>query len=93
MPRGRRRAIDPKVLEAALVGLELRRDRIDKQLAEVRRLIAGRGPRKAAKAPTAPVQKRPRFSAAALKRIAAAQKKRWAEWRKKRGKAGAKAKK
>ena len=90
MPRERRRAIDPKVLEAALVGLEVRRERIDQQLAEVRRLIAGRGPRKVAKAPAAPVRKRGGFSAAALKRIAAAQKKRWAEWRK-RKKAEAKA--
>ena len=92
MPGGRRRAIDPKVLEAALVGLELKRERIDEQLAEVRRLIAGRGPRKAAKAPAAPVRKRRKMSAAALKRIVAAQKKRWAEWRRSK-KAEGKAKK
>lgn len=90
MPRGRRQAIDPDVLQAALVGLELNRERIDGQIAEVRRLIAGRGQRKAVKAPAAPVRKKRRMSAEALKRIAAAQKKRWAEWRK-RKKAEAKA--
>ncbi len=92
MPRGRRRAIDPKVLEAALVGLESRREQIDEQIAEVRRLIGGGGPRKAVAAPAAPVQERRKISAAARKRIAEAQKKRWAEWRKK-GEPGAKAKK
>ncbi len=92
MPRGRRRAIDPKVLEAALVGLELRRERLDEQIAEVRRLIAGKGPRKAVAAPAAPARKRGRLSAAARERIAAAQRKRWAEWRKKGKTAGAKAK-
>ncbi len=91
MPRGRR-AIDPKVLEAALVGLELKRKRLDEQLAEVRRLIAARAPRKAAKAPAAPVRKKGKMSAAGLKSIVAAQKKRWAEWRK-RKKAEGKAKK
>ncbi len=91
MPRGRR-AIDPKVLEAALVGLESKRERLDEQMAEVRRLIAARGPRKAAKAPAAPVRKRGKMSATGLKHIVAAQKKRWAEWRKKR-EAGTKAKK
>jgi hypothetical protein len=92
MPRGRRRSIDPKVLEAALVGLELRRERLDQQIAEVRRLIGGRGTRKAAATQAAPARKRRKLSAAALKRIADAQRKRWAEWRKEKKTAGAKAK-
>lgn len=93
MARGRRRAIDPKVLEAALVGLEFKRERLDEQIAEVRRLVAGRSPSKAATAPAETVRKKRRMSEAALKRIAAAQKKRWAEWRKRRKAANAEAKK
>jgi hypothetical protein len=68
---------DPLVLEAALEGLELQKKRIEAQMAEIRirlgkRAIAG-----------AAIEPRKRdLSAEARKRIGAAQKKRWAEYRK-----------
>jgi hypothetical protein len=68
---------DPLVLEAALEGLELQKKRIETQMAEIRirlgkKAITGAG--------TEP-RKRD-LSVEARKRIAAAQKKRWAEYRK-----------
>lgn len=75
---------DRALLEAALEGLELQKQRIEDQIREVRsRLNKGRragGPAKTAEA--APRHRR-RLSADARKRIAAAQKKRWAAFRKK----------
>lgn len=79
---------DPAFLAAALEGLESQKRRLDDQIAEVRRLLGGGAARKAAKA--APVvsadgavaKPRRQMSASARKRIAEAQKKRWAEYRK-----------
>jgi len=73
---------DVFLLEAALEGLELQRKRIDEQITHVRSLL---GKRPGAKS-TSPIavstgQKR-KLSPAARRRIAAAQKKRWAEYRK-----------
>jgi predicted nucleic acid-binding Zn-ribbon protein len=72
------------LLQAALEGLELQKQRIDDQIREVRsRLNKGRragGPATTAEAPT---RHRRRLSAEARKRIAAAQKKRWAAFRRK----------
>lgn len=77
---------DPSLLEAALDGLELQRQRLDEQIAQVRSLLgrSGRG-RPAAKATGNHSAKRV-LSPAARKRIAAAQKRRWAEFRKAQGK-------
>jgi hypothetical protein len=75
---------DETLLAAALEGLELQKKRIEEQIAQVRSLLAGRRPKTAAV--TAPAAKAPRkrqLSEAARKRIAAAQKRRWAEYRKK----------
>lgn len=68
---------DPLVLEAALEGLELQRKRIESQMAEIRNLLG----RRTVGAPT-PEPKKRDLSAEARKRIGAAQKKRWAEYRK-----------
>jgi len=84
MPRTK--SVDHGLLEAALEGLELQRQRIEEQIRQVRGRLGQRGPRgSAAKASPAPAQKRPRrkLSEQARKRIAAAQKKRWAAFRKK----------
>jgi len=80
------------LLTAALEGLELQKQRIDEQIQEVRSLLGktsgrrGRPPGSTNSASTnsAPASKRAasRLSAAARKRIAAAQKRRWAEYRK-----------
>jgi hypothetical protein len=85
MPRPRK--LDHAILEAALAGLELQRDRIEAQISRVRALVRKRGPGRPAAPEPAPArrQRRP-LSAAARKRIAAAQKKRWAEYKKKQAK-------
>lgn len=79
---------DPALLEAALEGLEGQRQRIDQQIREVQAMLGRRKPRSSAAAVGADSgfkasggQKR-QLSEAARKRIAAAQKKRWAEYRK-----------
>ena|SRR5687768_1493502 len=82
-------------LEAALEGLELRKARIDDEIRQVRALMGRRGrgrpPKNAAavEAAAAPApakrRRRRRLNADARKRIAAAQKKRWADFRKKKG--------
>ncbi len=79
MPKGK--LLDAGILSAALEGLELQKQRLEQQIVEVRRLLSGRGQKPA----VAVAAKKPRrkMSAAARKHIAAVQKKRWAEWRKK----------
>ncbi len=76
---------DPSLLEAALEGLEIQKHRIEEQIEQVRTLLghnAGRRGRPAAKpAATATQSKKRVLSPAARKRIAAAQKKRWAQFR------------
>jgi hypothetical protein len=81
------------LLTAALEGLELQKQRVDEQIAEVRSML-GEAPRrrgrppgsgKKAAAPSETPRKSSRkreLSTAARKRIAAAQKRRWAEYRK-----------
>ncbi len=73
-------------LQAALEGLQLQKQRIEEQIAQVRGML-GQGkattPKAAAKTTAPPVVKeRRKLSAAARKRIAAAQKRRWAAYRK-----------
>ena len=71
---------DPLVLKAALEGLELQKQRIEAQIREVRSQL-GKSGRSASETSTAPARKRI-LSPEARRRIAAAQKKRWAEYRK-----------
>ena len=76
-----------EVLEAALQGLEAQREKLDQQIAQVRGLIGGRRGRPATarvdQASGTPVARKKRvLTAEARKRIAAAQKKRWAAFRK-----------
>lgn len=75
MPRTPRKLQDTALLQAALQGLELQRQKIEEQINEVKARLGhateakpGRGGRRT-------------LSAAARKRIAAAQKRRWAEYR------------
>jgi hypothetical protein len=91
MPRTGNSIQNHSLLAAALEGLELQKQRINEQIQEVRSLLGkapgrrGRPPgstNSGATARTSPVKKRARLSAAARKRIAAAQKRRWAEYRK-----------
>jgi hypothetical protein len=83
MPRGRKKAIDPSILEAALEGLETRRARLDEQIAAIRGMIGGgqSGSSPSTSLITGIPRKR-MLSPEARKRIADAQKRRWAEYRK-----------
>ena len=74
--------IDSSILGAALIGYQNRRAEIDAKIAEIRRQIDGQAPQASGSAgPVAGPRKRV-MSAAARKRIAAAQRKRWAEFKK-----------
>jgi hypothetical protein len=82
-----------EILEAALHGLELQREKLDEQIAQVRSMLGrrvGRPPKPSAASSEhrAASSSRPRrqLSEEARKRIAAAQKKRWAAFRKSTGK-------
>ncbi len=72
---------------AALKGLEQEKSRIDDEIRQVRSLLVRHTGATASEAPVSVKEKKPRkkreLSAAARARIAAAQKKRWAEFRKK----------
>jgi hypothetical protein len=70
---------DPGLLEATLEGLQIQRERIEHQIRQVRALL---GKRRSPGAPEPPTGRKRELSPAARKRIAAAQKKRWAEYRK-----------
>ncbi len=77
---------DPAILTMALIGYEQEKRKIDLKIAEIRALLGGKKAAAAA-APAgaeAPARKPRVLSEAARKRIAAAQKKRWAEHRKKK---------
>lgn len=86
-----------EILEAALQGLEAQKQRLEEQISQVRSMMGQRAagrPSKASKAvtavantasPTARDRKRRVLSPEARKRIAAAQKKRWATFRKNQG--------
>ena len=84
MPRTH--SMDKSLLEAALAGLEAQMARVEEQIGEVRNMLDGRSRRPAssttrAAATVRKTARRP-LSAAALERISAAQKKRWANYRK-----------
>lgn len=82
MARTARTVRNQSLLTAALEGLELQRQRIDEQIEEVKTLL-GRAPGRRGRPPGSGQKRGPgRLSAAARKRIAAAQKRRWAEYRK-----------
>ena len=89
-----KRSQDTTLLEMALVGYEFQRQQIDEKIREIRAALGG-GVRHTAKATATPAtsetgraakaaapRKRRTLSAEARKRIAAAQKRRWAEHRK-----------
>lgn len=83
MPRVGKSIGNQALLAAALEGLQLQKQRIEDQIREVRMLL-GRGAGKKDRPAGAPSKKTgsSRLSPAARKRIASAQKRRWAEYRK-----------
>jgi hypothetical protein len=83
MARSAKISGDPILLQAAIEGFELQKERIDQQISQLRVLLGKRRPHAAAeKAEPSTNGGRRKLSVAARKRIAAAQKKRWAEFRK-----------
>jgi len=84
MPRPRKSVTDESLLNAALEGLELQKQRIEDQIKDVRARL-GKGTGRRGRPPGSAARKaggRKPLSAAARKRIAVAQKRRWAEYRK-----------
>jgi hypothetical protein len=74
--------IDSSILEAALIGYQHQRDEIDVKMAEIRRQIGGQTPQASGSAGTVEAPRKRVLSAAARKRMGAAQRKRWAEFKK-----------
>lgn len=79
---------DPGLLNATLEGLLMQQARLEQQIADVRAALGGgatvtRARKSAGAKPAAAAGKKRLLSPEARKRIAAAQKKRWAEYRKK----------
>jgi hypothetical protein len=72
--------LTPEIIAAAIGGFEAQKAQIDAQIAELRAAFTG-GPIETA-ATVEPARKRGKMSAAARKRIADAQRKRWAESKK-----------
>ena len=82
MPRLKKTLQNNDLLEAALAGLQLRRQELDAQIQEVRALLGKSTAGRRARATMPPKNGGGRLSPAARRRIAAAQKRRWAEYRK-----------
>ena len=82
MPRPKKSLQSNELLEAALAGLQLRRQQLDEQIMEVRSLLGKGAARRGRQSAATMKNGRSRLSPAARKRIAAAQKRRWAEYRK-----------
>ncbi|MFB3778074.1 MAG: hypothetical protein ACE141_10700 [Bryobacteraceae bacterium] len=83
MPRPAKSLQDASFLTAALEGLELQRQRIEEQIAQVKAMLGGRQGRLGAAVRAGKPARKRLLSPEARKRIAMAQKKRWAEYRKK----------
>src|SRR5664279_5124445 len=69
--------LTPEIVNAAIIGFEQQKLRIDTQIAELRAMLPG-GSAEPAATQEPPTGKRKKFSAAARKRIGDAQRKRWA---------------
>lgn len=75
---------DTQLLRMALIGYEAERQKIQDKIAELQRRLNGRAGRSGASIAATPAKRvTRRMSAAARKRIAEAQRKRWAAFRKK----------
>jgi hypothetical protein len=89
MPRGKQTNTDNHILEMAIVGYQSELEKLSAKIAEIKARLGQRGPGRpkattaAAAEPTNP--KRKGLSASARARIAAAQKARWAAYRKDKG--------
>lgn len=82
--------MDTSLLQMALVGYETERQKIEQKIADIRRQLNGASSRLAGPIASNGLRTSRNMSAAARRRIAAAQKKRWAEYHKAHGSAVAK---
>jgi hypothetical protein len=73
--------LDRETLEAALIGFEQKRSEVDQKITELRLILNGREPQADGAAPLKLRHKRRKMSAAARKRMADGQRKRWAKVR------------
>jgi hypothetical protein len=69
--------LNTEILTAAIEGFEAQKARIDAQIADLRAMLSG-GPARATATPEAPTRKRKKFSAASRRKMAMAQRARWA---------------
>ncbi|MGO9262926.1 MAG: hypothetical protein ACLQU1_42600 [Bryobacteraceae bacterium] len=69
-----------EILNAAILGMETQKDKLDAQIAELRAMLPG-GPAATAATAELPARKRKKFSAATRKRMKEAQRLRWARIR------------
>jgi hypothetical protein len=84
---------DPSILEMALVGYEMEKQKIDEKIRDIRSQLGARRTSSSqgnsvGTASDSATPKKRTLSAAARRRIAAAQKKRWAEHRRKQAQGG-----
>lgn len=73
--------LTPEIISAAIDGYEVQKSRIDGKIAELRSMLSGRSTKTASTSETLK-RKRRKMSAAGRARIAEAQRKRWAEFKK-----------
>jgi hypothetical protein len=71
--------LTPEIISAAIDGFEAQKSRIDTQIAELRAMLPGTANPTVAAAPEGPAKKHKKFSAAARRTMALAQKARWAK--------------
>src|ERR1017187_7113603 len=69
--------LTPEIITAAIEGYESQKKRIDAQIAELRAILSP-GPAESAATPESATRKRKKFSAASRRKMAMAQKARWA---------------
>jgi hypothetical protein len=72
--------LTPEIIAAAILGFEEQKGHIDSQIGELRAALTG-GPTEPVATPEPPTRKRKRFSAASRRKMAMAQKARWAKLR------------
>jgi hypothetical protein len=82
-----KRAGDAATLQMALVGYEVEKQSVENKIREIHSLLGGKRTRVVSSNGTAAPRAKRVLSSAARKRIAAAQKKRWAEYRTKKAQA------
>ena len=78
---------DDLTLQMALIGYELERQKIDEKIKEIRARLGGRRVALPSAGGEAPAPRKRNLSPAARKRIAMAQKRRWAEHRRQKAQA------